>query len=127
MVKRFFAGGLLYNFAGIVIFEWLHFTGVPAMPSGIISCLVALVISFFINKSYVFKVNKTKGKSIILFCFHNLIIISTYATLLNISERDYPNYVWLIAPIIILVISVLNFLVFKFFVFKEGEERKKSF
>lgn len=119
MIERFLKAGLFYNLTGVFILEILLLTGKSAKMSGIISCLITLAISFFINKSYVFAAKKTTVKSILVFTLHNGIIITLYANLLDISEQLYPNLIWIIAPIIILIISSVNFLVFKWFVFSK--------
>ena len=73
----------------VILFALVVFGGLPSLPSNFVSTSVAMVFSFFTNKSYTFKAKNITGKHVVYFIIITLVGI------------------WIIQPIIIAGVNVL--------------------
>jgi putative flippase GtrA len=110
---RFFSAGVIYNLIALSVLETLLYFGVSSFWSGFVSSFFGISLSYLMNKLFVFKVETVEPLRQLYFFLYNLLIITLYSTTLMFVDDAVNFSMSLVAPLISLAFSLLNFYILK--------------
>ena len=110
---KFLTAGIIYNLIALSLLGALINLGLSIFWSGFLSSFTGIILSYYMNKAYVFKLRNVAFQRRIYFFLYNLLVIFAYSTIITLLENIVDLSILVVAPLVILIFAFLNFYFFK--------------
>lgn len=120
IIFKFSIVGVINTLVSYIIFITLNYITQREFFSLSVAYIIAMLISYFLNKKFVFKANE---KKVIEFVFINVAMLSLNSFMLFFLNKYFELDVEISQAVCVLVISVLNFFIYSH-IFKKKQTPK---
>jgi len=121
-IFKFLISGGISALITLIILNILLLINIPLIASSMIGYGGGIISSFFLNKKWTFEFKDRGGKPVnvfIVFMLYNIIVMILFGYL-NVGFLNLIKYKFISQILSIIITTLLNFTVYKFFIFKKA-------